>query len=534
YERAGLVSEAVPYQVRAGDAARQRYANETAIGYYRRALPHLPESERVQVMLNLGQVLEFVGKWDEAEALYRQALELSDCLENAHSRARCELTLGVLLHHKGEDGEALSWLKYAKSDFEAAEDLEGTGNVLENVGLIHNWQGDYPRALEAHQQHLGIAAKLNNPYEMSQAFGNLGVVYWQQGNYERAMGFYQRQYEIAKQIGDPLGMSRALGRKGVCYREQGDLGRALATFQERLKLSEEIGDQLGVSYALGDIGLVYYAQGELARALAHLTRQLELAQQFGAQRGISQGLRNMGLLYLDHGDCARANVAFTTSLQIALQIGDRRMVGYTVGDLADVYRADGRRREAEPLDARAATLLRELNIPYFLCERLCSMADALFAEGHAAKAQALAAEAAKIADGIGRNDIRFRAQVLATRLRAATSPAAKASGIVKLQARLAETTDENEQAELDYALWQLNKAQTNWRKAAAKLYRKMHSQMPKRLYRERYVELADGPLPDPLPLPALSVVNGREAPILQDLLEQVDDVIARLKPPKRK
>jgi hypothetical protein len=39
-------------------------------------LPLLAEEEGIDVLLDLGKVLELVGRWQEAKATYHQALEL--------------------------------------------------------------------------------------------------------------------------------------------------------------------------------------------------------------------------------------------------------------------------------------------------------------------------------------------------------------------------------------------------------------------------------------------------------------------------
>ena len=74
WEQAGEVDKAAEYLLRAGDQARVAYANEEAIGYYRRALALLAEPDsaapksaqrkrrRMEALRGLGIVLFGVGK----------------------------------------------------------------------------------------------------------------------------------------------------------------------------------------------------------------------------------------------------------------------------------------------------------------------------------------------------------------------------------------------------------------------------------------------------------------------------------------
>ena len=65
------------FAVRAGIAAQARYANDAAADYLQRALPLVPDDERAGVLRRLGKVLELRGGWADAEATYREAIELS-------------------------------------------------------------------------------------------------------------------------------------------------------------------------------------------------------------------------------------------------------------------------------------------------------------------------------------------------------------------------------------------------------------------------------------------------------------------------
>ena len=61
----------IEYLLRAGEAAQAKYNNVAAIDYYSRVLPLLPQGERIDVQLKLGQVLELTGQWDDAQGPVR-------------------------------------------------------------------------------------------------------------------------------------------------------------------------------------------------------------------------------------------------------------------------------------------------------------------------------------------------------------------------------------------------------------------------------------------------------------------------------
>ena len=87
------------YLLKAGDAAQAEFANAAAISYYRRVLPILPEEQQVSILLKLGQVLELMGEWQNAEEINRKAEELAGTQNDGHSRAQSQQALGWLLRN---------------------------------------------------------------------------------------------------------------------------------------------------------------------------------------------------------------------------------------------------------------------------------------------------------------------------------------------------------------------------------------------------------------------------------------------------
>ena len=80
YGRSENVTKKREYLLKAGKRAQATYNNTTAIDYYQQVLPLVESRERVTVLLKLAQVLDLVGRWQEANDVYLQALaQASQC-----------------------------------------------------------------------------------------------------------------------------------------------------------------------------------------------------------------------------------------------------------------------------------------------------------------------------------------------------------------------------------------------------------------------------------------------------------------------
>jgi DNA-binding SARP family transcriptional activator len=99
YELAGHLGQAIPYYERAADAAHQIYANADAIRDYRRAITlsevaiGFSASHAAMLQERLGDVLHWVGQYEESRAVFQQALALVSSSESIW-RARLQRKTG--------------------------------------------------------------------------------------------------------------------------------------------------------------------------------------------------------------------------------------------------------------------------------------------------------------------------------------------------------------------------------------------------------------------------------------------------------
>ena len=131
------------YLLKAARRAQGVYANAAAIDYYNRVLALLTQEELPQVLLDLGEVYELVGRWQDARASYEQALAIADQQNDHTTQAWCETEIGELLTKQGQYAEASVWLDRARMGFEANHHLAGVAQTLQHKGTLLARQGDY-------------------------------------------------------------------------------------------------------------------------------------------------------------------------------------------------------------------------------------------------------------------------------------------------------------------------------------------------------------------------------------------------------
>ena len=175
--------------------------------------------------------------------------------------------------------ERIAWLETAVTAARTLGDRLGEGTVLGNLGLAYADLGELPKAIDHHQQRLGIAREIGDRRGEGQALGNLGLAYAVLGEVPKAIDHYQQDLVIAREIGNRRGEGTVLGNLGLAYADLGEVPKAIDYYQQALAIACEIGDRRGEGQALGNLGLAYADLGEVPKAIDHYQQALAIFQQ---------------------------------------------------------------------------------------------------------------------------------------------------------------------------------------------------------------------------------------------------------------
>ncbi|GAB4581020.1 MAG: adenylate/guanylate cyclase domain-containing protein [Anaerolineales bacterium] len=478
------------YFYKAGLAAQHSFANDAAIDYFRRLLPLLSPKEKIGPLLRLGDIFLLIGAWNEAEQLFREALETAEQLANPSDIARTKRAYGDILSRKGAYEEALSSLEQARTLFENLNDLSGLDYTLRLIGVIYWRQGEYDPALRCFGECHRLSAQLGNPKGEYRAIGNMGLIYKIRGIYDKALEYYQQAQTIASNLGDRQGESIILINKGNIYLDQGNYTNALENYTQSLRYGQESGYRQGVSVAIGNMGNIYWYSGD-----------------------------NEATLACQYLKC-----------QISLEIGDRLELAKSCEMIALAHMNQGRFHLADQFLSRAITLASLLEAPFELSSLLFDKGNLLNAQGNLEEALNVLGEAIQTAADAENTTVQFEAQIARLRTQAQLGYKTPETVIEQLH-HLHETWvehfqgDAEQEAAIHYEIWKLAPAEEHHRAKAAELYSHLYEHTPSSEFRERYAELAEDTLPDPPPLPPLPDIVTRKPINLDLLLEQIDALI---------
>jgi class 3 adenylate cyclase/tetratricopeptide (TPR) repeat protein len=257
------------YLLRAGEAAEARYANEAAVGYYRRAAPLLPDRDRGPVLSKLGAVLELRGEWAEAEAVYTEALDLAESLADSAAAAWAYAMRSVPLRKQGRYQESEQDLDEAWAVFERLGDRSGLAKVAHLRGSIANLRGDPQKSREYFRQSLAMYRVLGDRRREAQLLGNLGVPAMHLGEYEVAQELAEQALVIRKELSELWGIGASLNNLAMVSYLRKRYAEAMSHLEEGLRAALEAGDMYGVAVSQHNLGNTTRQLGDLEAAGGH-------------------------------------------------------------------------------------------------------------------------------------------------------------------------------------------------------------------------------------------------------------------------
>jgi tetratricopeptide (TPR) repeat protein len=326
-ERAGQ------YLVRAGDMARERYANEEAIRIYENSLNVVDEVLKPEIKRKMASVHVLIGEYEKAIDYYVNLKEEDD---DPRRKANLYCDIAWIYEKKSE-------FKKSIDESQSGLDLLGDEECIEKARLLSAQSSAYIGLGDLHnanlitERNVSIAEALGAKKEIAQAYHLMGIVQDDYGNSERSLEYNGKAMAIREEIGDIVGLSRTLNNTGLVYRMKSEYDKALEFFERSLEITEKMGDKLSVSGVLNNIGLVLINKGALDRALECHRQSLRIKEKIGHKAGYANSLYNLGTVYYYKGELDRSLECHEKSRVIKEGIGNKFGIANSLNSIGLVH-----------------------------------------------------------------------------------------------------------------------------------------------------------------------------------------------------
>jgi predicted ATPase/DNA-binding SARP family transcriptional activator len=278
YRLAGQPRMAAEFFRKAGEHARQNYANRDAAGYFQSALAcgH-PEPSGIHEAI--GDLEALVGNYNAALAAYETAAALS----SPANLPWIESKIGRVHDWRGE------W-ELAECHYEAAAaEIGEEGDPGKAAGLFADWsraayrRGELERGQTLAQHALELSKRGDDLLAQAQALDILGLVARARKDYPLAGEYLHASLEVAERLGDASARAAAMNNLGRLNAEMGNLSEALSYTESALQVCIHLGDRHHAAALHNNLADLYHASGQRERAMEQLKKAVVIFAEIGGQ-----------------------------------------------------------------------------------------------------------------------------------------------------------------------------------------------------------------------------------------------------------
>jgi tetratricopeptide (TPR) repeat protein len=328
----------------AGNLARSRYANSKASEYYERGLALLGDAavvQRIEALHNYGDVLQLIGRVDDALAAFQEMLTLAYRLNQRGKGGAAHNRIGRLHREIGSLDVAARHFQTALDLFTSAHDERGVASTIDDMGKLHWMKGEYDLALSELRDGLARRQKLGDRRSIALSLNNIGLVLQDSGDFKGALTAFEEALTIRREIGDLVGVVTTLNNFGTVSQDLRDFDQALKLFEEAREVADEIGDRNRLALILTNIGETHKSAGKPDQAIEVLRQAEELCDELGDKLGLAEALRGLGKAHMLQGDLVRARECIGRAVDLFASVRSKVHLGSALRTLGEITAAGG-------------------------------------------------------------------------------------------------------------------------------------------------------------------------------------------------
>ncbi|MCA9922170.1 MAG: AAA family ATPase, partial [Anaerolineales bacterium] len=279
YQLAGLEAKAAVYFVQAGDQARDLFAHQDALHYYRSALA-LGTDNAWRLHAACGELLVRLGVYPEALASYETAAALAP----GDELGRLEHQLAQVYQRQGQWSLAAHKLQQARQHLGDNANPAALAHLTLDQSLVAHRQKQTVEALALAQQARALAKKGADSPMLALAENILGMLARSRGDLETAVTFLEQSRRLADEC-ERLDIQIA-ARNNLALAE-GDGGRtdaAITNLQEAVRLCRRYGDRHYEAALRSNLADMLHQAGEETAAQEQIRESVTILAEIGRER----------------------------------------------------------------------------------------------------------------------------------------------------------------------------------------------------------------------------------------------------------
>ncbi|MDW7756007.1 MAG: hypothetical protein SCH68_12675, partial [Brevefilum sp.] len=361
YEKAGELSTAADWYLRAGKRAMVQGAPREAVNFNTQALALLPPIDRERrwgALLGREDAFRVLGEGECQKADLDSLLELATEFNDDKYLAEVYLRQAVF----GLIGGYLNLFDQPSRDALAAAQRCGNESIEVKalaITAIADYRDDQSGAIQKIETALQFARNLGDENALAFVLSRAAFCYSEMGEIGRWLPLFVEQIELDHQLGNRMQEAVGLGNLGAGYISSGLYKQGRGYIEQAVRISKSLGAHRLLAYDLGNLGEIHLATGDLLSAYKMETQALQEISTTGDERGKVFFMTNLGYVLLAMDDPNAASRYFTEGYEIATNHAMFNLVCETGVGLAACAVMQGQLGEAQKFNRESWDYLKE-------------------------------------------------------------------------------------------------------------------------------------------------------------------------------
>ena len=341
-----------------------------------------PASEDPRIELQEAAAWEALGDLKHQEQPLARAVEKARAQGSRLILAEARQNQCRMLSYLGQVQNAVAACRESRDIRAAAGDQRGEARSLRTWADAIT-ETDAPESIHLYQQARTLYRRVGSEGGEAEVLNNLGLVYEAQGDLATAEKMQRDALAIFRLLDDKIRQVAAIGNIADERMEQGDLRGALQLYQEQLQLGDPVSTRN--PYPVYNIALLHQLQGNLAGAKQGFEESLATWQKNGDQDSSAYAMWSLGSLLLQEADFLGSRMMYEQALKIRTTAGEELSMAETQVNLADLSLEEARSPvEQEAVVRKVLEVFQKQRARDDETNAWCILARALLAQGKAA------------------------------------------------------------------------------------------------------------------------------------------------------
>ncbi|KAG8994723.1 hypothetical protein FRB90_000362 [Tulasnella sp. 427] len=249
--------------------------------------------------------------------------------------------------------------------------------LLENLGDLESWKGNYDEGLAYLEQALSLYEQAGNERGVASVLRKQASVSYRHSYPLKAMKAASAALKKLRNMNDPLATAETLYLIGSSLGLRSENANALEFLKEALEIFRANSNDIGTVQCLERIGEIYRWQMNYTDAVSNLDEASHVARRCGDKLGEARVILVLGSVEMDHHDYSQALGLISVGCDIARKIGWNQGVCTALLRQSFIKEQQADFDESEKLARESITLARRYNSSWRLAQGLLRLGYAL-------------------------------------------------------------------------------------------------------------------------------------------------------------